>query len=51
MRFASTVLAAGLVAVILNLIIPRELLQVEEDGEEEVEQVVDAEASDQVQKA
>ena len=48
------VLAAGLVAVILNLIIPRELLQVEEDGEEGVEQVVEdvvVEASERAQKA
>jgi hypothetical protein len=53
-RFASTVLASGLVAVMLNLIIPREVLQVEEDGEEEAEPVVedvDVEALDQAQKA
>jgi hypothetical protein len=38
----------------LNLIIPREVLQVEEDGEEEAEPVVedvDVEALDQAQKA
>lgn len=52
MRFELTVLAAGLVAVILNLIIPQELLQDEEDEREEAEQVVqDVEASDQAQKA
>lgn len=49
-RFELTVLVAGLVAVGLNLIIPRELLQDAEE-EEEVEQVVqDVEAPDQVQK-
>ncbi|KAI9569266.1 permease family-domain-containing protein [Boletus coccyginus] len=44
-------LAAGLVAVILNLIIPRELLQVEEDqGEEAETAAVDVEGLDQAQK-
>lgn len=52
MRFGLTVLVAGLVAVILNLIIPEELLQDKEDEGEEVEQVVqDVEASDRAQKA
>ncbi|KAH0840324.1 xanthine/uracil permease [Lanmaoa asiatica] len=45
-------LASGLVAVILNLIIPQELLQNKEDEGEEVGQVVeDVEASDQARKA
>lgn len=48
--FDLTVLVSGLVAVILNLIIPQELSQTEEE-EEEIEQVIeDVEASNQVQK-
>lgn len=49
-----TVLISGLVAVVLNVIIPRETLEAgPEDGEgEEVEQVVEeVEASSQAQKA
>lgn len=52
MRFESTVLVSGLVAVGLNLIIPQELIQDKGDEGVEVEQVVeDLEASDQAQKA
>lgn len=48
-RSLRTVLVAGLVAVVLNLIIPRESLEDEEDEGEEVGHVVeDVEASDRV---